>query len=955
MYKTVVAIDIETTGIDPARDEILELGAAVLEGDNITDRFEVLVKPGRMPPPAIVNLTGITADMLQDARPMDEVAAGFLRFLEREDPVYIAHNASFERAFLQAATADAFSHRMLDTVGLSRILFPTLQSHALGFLAEALDLAPSRAHRALADCETTLALWRRIRDAALALPEAVVGEINDLLAPLRRHPYREFFQRVDRERFPRRFGRERRAYADLFASHRSLIESKPPARELDRPHGGPDPDEVAALFEPGGALDGSLSSYEAREGQVAMARSVAEALCGDEHLLVEAPTGIGKSLAYLVPAALFSVREKFPVILSTNTKNLQAQLFDKDIPLVEQALGTELRTALIKGRGNYLCLRKLLYLLDAADRELAREERIPLCVLVSWAARTETGDVAECVLTGRPDFGALWAKLRTIGDECLGRGCPMYGRCFLRRARALSLRADLVVANHALVFAELNMESAVLPEYRHVVFDEAHNLEAAATGHLTVEVSQSRAFQVLRRLYRRRRGRRGGTGLGPSVLAGLSSPEASLPDELADLCRKHCERMLAAVQAAEEHVAPFFDALAGTLPRRGPVSDRHRFAEARKRPRAWAPVDRAKQTLVSALAEVMRAAEAVAEALRETPAGGLAYRRDFQRELEAVIQWLRENVADIEFVLAGSEANYVYWVDRLPARQGGAAAYAAPLSIAELMHDQVYAKKMSCIFTSATLSVRDRFDFLAGRLGIDRIGRDRLRTLQAPSPFDFDRQCLVAVPAFLSEPDRRGSEDYIQGLSALLAQVYRRTRGRGLALFTSYHMLRETYRRLTEAMSGDGIVLLAQGESGSREHITGVFTRDVHSVLLGTHSFWEGVDVVGEALSCLTIARLPFAVHTEPIVQARCEQVEAAGRDAFLTYSVPSAVIRFKQGFGRLIRSRTDRGLVIIADRRVAVKRYGRMFLDSLPAEAEIFGDRQEFLDAVEDFFGEDG
>jgi DNA polymerase III epsilon subunit family exonuclease len=965
MYEHVIAIDLETTGVEAARDEILELGAAVYAEGRIVDRFSALCRITRPLSPAVVKLTGITPDLLAaEARDFDEVLPEFLSFLERGgDTLFIAHAASFDRAFLMEKSKGLFEHRMLDTVGLARICFPTLESHALGFLVEALEIPPQEAHRALGDAVATIHLWERMLEALNAFPREYVNEVNRLLAPLRTHPYHELFQRLARQRFSRDFGGGARPFAALFPSNKDILEKKPPVREIDRDHGKLDLQAVEAVFSADGALAQTIPGFESREGQREMAIEVAQCINEDRHLMVEAPTGIGKSLAYLVPAALFSEQEDFPVILSTNTKNLQAQLFEKDIPKVKEALGLNFEAAIIKGRGNYLCLRKLFYVLEMADRELDRDERMQMVTLLSWAIRTQTGDVAECVLTGRPDFGALWAKLRTLGDECTGRGCKSFQRCFLRKARAKSMAADLVVANHALVFAELNMESAVLPPYGHIVFDEAHNLEDAATDHLTVEVTQARLFQVLGRLYRPRkrgrpggrgaRGARAGTGLAASILAALGSDASKAPEELGGLLEKHCDAILKNVEAAQERVKPFLQALAKVLPGRKAVT-RQRFAAEKKLDSVWQPIEESKVALVAALAQVMRPSESAVEALREMPPGSIPYLRDYQRELEAVVQWLREVIADTEFVLAGTETNYVYWVERTSNTRGGALACAAPLSIAELMHDQVYARKRACVFSSATLTVRDRFDFLAGRLGIDRIAPDRLVTLQAPSPFDYDEQCLVAVPTFLPEPGGQGEGgQYVEDLSNLLSHVYRASQGRGLSLFTSYAMLKACYKLLEEALLGDGIAVLAQGESGSREGITARFMRDVHSVLLGTHSFWEGVDVVGEALSCLTIARLPFAVFTDPIVEARCEQVEAQGKGAFMHYSVPNAVIRFKQGFGRLIRSRNDRGLVIIADRRVVAKRYGQVFLDSLPTEAVVYNDRTAFLEDLEAFFEE--
>jgi Rad3-related DNA helicase len=500
------------------------------------------------------------------------------------------------------------------------------------------------------------------------------------------------------------------------------------------------------------------------------------------------------------------------------------------------------------------------------------------------------------------------------------------------------------------VFSEMNMESAVLPDYHHIVFDEAHNLEAAATDHLSVEITFSRINQVLTRLYRPHRRKKGGTGLAASIKAQLASESGKGPKELMEKCDSNCDAIIHAVDDALHFVMPFFESLGTLLP----ASDRNgqvRFTEGKKIEKVWQPADAAKVALISSLAKVMRASENTIENMREMPSGSITYLRDFQRELEGVVVWIKEVVGDIEFVLAGTESNYVYWIEKVHPRQGGSAAKAAPLSIAEIMNDQVYARKRSCVFSSATLTIRNNFKFLSGRLGINRISPEKLETFQAPSPFDYDEQCVVAVPTFLAEPNQGQGDKYIEGLSSMLAEVYRLTEGRGMALFTSYRMLQGCHKQLQQSMKGDGITILAQGQSGSREHITTLFKNDIHSVLLGTHSFWEGVDVVGESLSCLTIARLPFGVFTDPIIAARCEKLESEGKDPFLHYSLPSAVIRFKQGFGRLIRSRQDKGLIIVADRRVVAKRYGSIFLQSIPTHTESFNDRSEFLDMVEHFF----
>jgi ATP-dependent DNA helicase DinG len=945
MYETVVAIDLETTGIDPFKDHIIEIGAAVYAGGGIVTSFSELAKSPVALAPGIIQLTGITPEMLNDARPLGEVLADFLAFLP-EDCLCIAHNSAFDKAFLAAATKNRFDRILVDTVGLSRICFPFLASHGLESLRETLQLPSGGSHRALADCEVLLQLWQKILEQAYTIPLPIVSEINFLLAGRGNHPYRDFFRKLEGEILTRGFGRHAQSLEELF---NAKIPQQPQRRHIEEEMQWQrlEVAETVGLFENGGKLSQAMNSYEYREGQGEMVRKVCAAFNNQQHLLVEAGTGIGKSLAYLVPSILWSKANDVPVVVSTNTKNLQTQLFEKDLPLIRQALGLEFKSAIIKGRRNYLCLRKMTYLLRQAAQELDAEERMRMLNILPWAVWSETGDISENIVYDRPGFGAFWAKLSTIGDECLGKGCPHQKRCFLRRARARAAEADIVVANHSLVFADINMKNPAMPPHAQLVFDEAHNLEAAATRHLSVELSYSRYSFCLGRLSRSgKKNRR--TGLLPSIEAQMQAA-SSADKELREHALARLSETMGHIDLIDVPLTGFFDALKEFLSRseggRGPV----RFSVDRKIASQWESVTEARETLFSALAEIMRGLESLCENLKDMNPDTMPYQVDFIRDLEASVQWLREITEDTEFVLDGSNDNYVYWIESAMDKHGGARAWAAPRSVGALLHDQVYSRKRSVIFCSATFSVRKSFDFLKKRLGLSLVEPERLLELNAGTPFDYKKQSLVVVPLFLPEPGERG-KNYAEELADLLAEVYRRTQGRGLALFTSYDMLKTVAQKLEKELLGDGIQILAQGSSGSRENITTVFKNDIHSVLLGTHSFWEGVDVVGEALSCLTIARLPFAVFTDPINEARCEQVEAEGGNAFLGYSLPSAVIRFRQGFGRLIRHKTDRGVVIVTDRRIIAKRYGSWFRESVPAPLVSFPDRDSFLAEISRF-----
>jgi ATP-dependent DNA helicase DinG len=736
-----------------------------------------------------------------------------------------------------------------------------------------------------------------------------------------------------------------------------------PAQRLPPPRKTvPDPAEyepldagtVQEVFEAAGELAVSLPGFEARPEQAAMARAVAEAFNESRHLMVEGGTGIGKSLAYLVPAVLWALKNGTPVIISTNTKNLQAQLFEKDLPALRSALQVEFRSALIKGRMNYLCLRKLLMLIRHADFELVGDEPERMADIVAWSVQTRSGDMTELAdRVGR--LGGLAGRLTSTGEECLGRGCGLGSRCFLRQARAASLSADIVVANHALVFAEMNLLSTALPPYAHIIFDEAHNLEASATQHFSTEVSAPRIRLLLGRIWRRHtrsRKRNHGSGVLAVVAGQIESGALAGTREARQEALDTVRSVRRALRTTGPAINAYFEALAAYLPEENREST-FRFPASFLADPGQCLLAEATGALTLALGRVADAIDGLLAVLQNLDEAELPLHAGVAGDLQAQARALRELCLDIDFVMRADDPGYVFWIERPLSRTADLRAWAAPVRIGERLCSEVYAQKASIIFSSATLSARGSFDFMKNRLGLDRVEQDRLREFNAGSPFDYARQCRVLVPMFLDDP---GAQDanYAEALGSLLAQVFQATRGRGLVLFTSYGMLRQTAAVLRQAVGAGTMDVLVQGESGSRETITETFKTDLESVLMGTHSFWEGVDAMGETLSCLVLARLPFAVFTEPVTQARCEQIEAAGGNAFIEYSLPGAVIRFRQGFGRLIRHRTDRGIVIVADKRIYSRRYGAWFRNSVPAPVLPVSDQNQLLQAVRTFMAED-
>ncbi|MBI4466990.1 MAG: ATP-dependent DNA helicase [Acidobacteria bacterium] len=613
------------------------------------------------------------------------------------------------------------------------------------------------------------------------------------------------------------------------------------------------------FFGPQGLLARCHPQYEFRPGQLEMAEGVERAFHEKRHLAVEAGTGTGKTLAYLIPA----LRSGRRVIISTGTKNLQEQLFFKDIPFLQKHLNGEIRACYMKGRSNFLCRQKL-YDLENQPVLKGLEELDHYARIRDWEKQTETGDRAE--LTDLPEPVPLWPRLDARRDTCTGQKCPQFERCFITGMHRRAAESELVIVNHHLFFADLAVRAddfaSILPEYTAVIFDEAHELEDVASQYFGTRVSNYRLEELVRDT--------------ENILS------------LKGLAERRLARLLRQLRTQAEGFFELFPAEEG----RFAFDNREQFLE------------RAGEGY-QALLEKLRSLEVALASLREKP-----------EEIFNLIRRASELRQELKFLLEGQDRAFVFWFER---RGRGVFLQATPINVAQILRERLFERYDTIVLTSATLAVGGRFDYLKQRLGF----RTAEEKVLAPH-FDYERQALLYISEHL--PDIR-TPAFIAEAADEISRLLEASRGRAFVLFTSISQMQEIFRRVAQRVS---FPLLLQG-TAPRTALLDRFRQTPSAVLFATASFWQGVDVQGPQLSSVIIDRLPFAVPTDPVVRARIQALTEDGHNAFAEYQTPEAIIALKQGFGRLIRARSDRGLLAILDNRILRKQYGRLFLESLP------------------------
>ncbi|MDE0086296.1 MAG: DEAD/DEAH box helicase family protein [Candidatus Poribacteria bacterium] len=642
------------------------------------------------------------------------------------------------------------------------------------------------------------------------------------------------------------------------------------------------------IFSPGGIISEHLRGYEFREEQLHMANAVARAFAASEHLIVEAGTGVGKSFAYLIPAVSLALKTDQTVVISTNTISLQEQLVTKDIPFLHSVLPRDFKAVLAKGRRNYLSRRRLESLLNYEQALFDTMEEVEqVQKIIEWVETTDDGSRADLPIQ---PMSNIWDKVASDRDNCLGRKCPTYDVCFYFKARNEMHEADLLIVNHHLLFSDLAIRQidpsvGILPDYDYLIIDEAHHLEATATHHASLEISNTRIRWFLDSLHNQR-------------------------NESGTATRFNSTDLIDAVDEAREQANLFFETIASYLADTDGYTTTKRIDE-----NSVAEVFAKGNVLDIPLSHI----EKTLKQLHDN-----ATTDDDEQELSSYYNQCKRMREELDLMIRQPEPDYIYWIETSRwGRTSRILLNATPINVSQMLRENLFDVKESVVMTSATLATNRNFDYFKKRIGLNEC-----RELLVHSPFNFKEQVKIHIPSPMPDPN---SSEFIPAAIREIKHYLKLTHGKAFVLFTSYKMMDEIYEEVAPYLAEIGIDAFKQGGELSRTDMLQAFREDTNSVLFGTSSFWEGVDVRGEALSNVVITKLPFEVPTHPVMEARVKQIKEQGGNDFLEFSLPEAILRLKQGFGRLIRTQTDQGIVVILDSRIRTRSYGKLFLDSLP------------------------
>ncbi|EDL63377.1 ATP-dependent DNA helicase DinG [Bacillus sp. SG-1] len=927
----IVVVDLETTGNSPKKgDKIIQLAAMVVQGGAVVDSYTTFVNPGITIPSFIEELTGIHDGMVKDAPEFSEIAPKVLELLD--GAVFCAHNVQFDLGFLQAELEEAgynpFSGPSFDTVELAKITLPTADSYKLTELSDRFSLNHSRPHQADSDALVTAELLIHFIEKLAKLPLVTLEQLeklstwlksdlsllfSNILTEKRRsisdiNPDLEVFR-----------GIALRVKADLPQADFDLSEIHFPVEEKDK----------TAL------LSSTIAAFEKRDGQFLMMDKAYEAMTESKHMIIEAGTGVGKSLGYLLPAIFYSKQQGVPVVLSTYTIQLQEQLLSKEINFLKGMLDFSFHAVLLKGKNHYLNLFKF-------EQSLTEDENhydiaITKMQILVWLTITETGDVDELNLTSGGRL--FWNRIRHDGWHI--KKDPWIGRDFYLHARNMSKKADLIITNHSMLLADLVNEKKLLPAYDTVIIDEAHHLEKSARTHFGKVIDYLSAKFVIGQL-------------GALDQRQLFHKLENMLEKYAVKTELHSFELDQLVNDFYREIEECFSVIISLFlkhskRRKGIQKIQMRLTHSLLKSSEWMPAVMSVERVISGMKKIEAEMNSRLRKLKEKEnALDDSEKASLEEFYSFMVEWseLRLNFRDI--FVSPSEMDVIWLEGDMRSLPNSLMIQSQLSSVGEKLKQSFFDEKQCAIMTSATLTVQNSFQYFQEELGLS--GQE-VDTVRISSPFQYNEMTKLFIPTDVPEIQNVSLDEYVEAIATHLIGVAQATKGRMLVLFTAFDMLRKTHDLMKDSGLLEDFVLMAQGiSSGSRTRLTKNFQRFDKAILFGTSSFWEGVDIPGEDLSCLVLVRLPFSPPDEPVAQAKSDLLKNEGKNPFSHYSLPEAILRFKQGVGRLIRRSTDRGIVIVFDRRIITARYGKAFLDSIPDMPVRQGELHEMVELIEEW-----